>query len=158
MSPWTYHPPLPHIYTISRIRLCTLANAPEHLSNMVNFKSGIFVKSKSGKNLLSHIPPQSNLQGLGHKGHLTFTLRVTWPIAGASALSSSLYHSRFVSFLCKLETPTKSSSPPNNHISQNSHLFTEDFHHRKQDPHRILLDNPVLSHVDIIPKTRLLYQ
>ena len=44
---------------------------------MVDFKSGIFVESKSGKNLLSNIPPQSNLQGLGHKGHLTLTLRVT---------------------------------------------------------------------------------
>ena len=43
---------------------------------MVDFKSGIFVESKSGKNLLSHIPPQSNLQGLGHKGLLTHSWRI----------------------------------------------------------------------------------
>ena len=37
----------------------TLANAPEHLGDMMDFKSGIFVESKSGKNPSAHpIPKQ----------------------------------------------------------------------------------------------------
>ena len=53
-------------------------------------------------------------------------------VGSASSMRVTLHFPRFVSVLCKFETPTKSSPPPNNHISQNHRLSTEDFHCSKQ--------------------------